>query len=206
MFSGRALSSCRCRPLSSNVMPQKSRPGSPPLIDLQRSHECGSMEGWWGRAAALVEYETEGPASCFRPCGSSGRGFRTIMFVGPAALAASWREGGGVARRSESVAQQRAGHSAGSQSSSLGRPRTGALVSFGLGRGGRLAGQGRSASALPEVCSPCEAGKEHLARRCWLMHNTSLKRSAIGRPPVPGLLHKVHFYRPGPVVLPLSSA
>jgi hypothetical protein len=38
------------------------------------------------------------------------------------------------------------------------------------------------------------------------MHNTSLKRSAIGRPPVPGLLHTVHSHRPGPVVPPLSSA
>jgi len=46
----------------------------------------------------------------------------------------------------------------------------------------------------------------HLARRRWLRHNTSLKRSAIGRPPVPGLLHATHSHRPGPVVLPLSSA
>ena len=36
--------------------------------------------------------------------------------------------------------------------------------------------------------------------------NPSLKRSAIGMPPVPGLLHTVHFHRPGPVGLPLSSA
>ncbi len=187
-------------------MPQKSTPGSPPLIEIQRSHESGFMERWWGRAAALVEYETEGLASCFRPCGSSGRGFRTIMFVGPAALAAFLREGGGVARRSESVARRRAGLSAGSQSSSLCRPRRDALVSFGLGRGGRLGGRGRSTTGLPEVCSSGEAWKEHLARRCWLMHNTSLKRSATGRPPVPGLLHAKHSHRPGPVVLPLSSA
>jgi len=187
-------------------MPQKSTPGSPPLIEIQRSHECGFMERWWGRAAALVKYEAEGLASCSRPCGSSGRGFRTIMFVGPAALAASWREGSGVARRSESVARRRAGLSAESQSSSLGRPGRGALVSFGLGSGGRLGGRGRSTSGLPEVCSSCGAGKDHLARRCRLMHNPSLKRSAIGRPPVPGLLHAKHSHRPGTVVLPLSSA
>ena len=42
--------------------------------------------------------------------------------------------------------------------------------------------------------------------QCALTPNPSLKRSAIGRPPVPGLLHAVHFHRPGPVVLPLSSA
>jgi hypothetical protein len=116
------------------------------------------------------------------------------------------REGGGVARRSESVPHRRAGLSAVSQYSSLGRPRRGALVSFGLGRGGRLVGLGRSTSGLPEVCSSCEAGKEHLTRGCWLMHNTSLKRSANGRPPVPGLLHAKHSHRPGTVVLPLSSA
>jgi hypothetical protein len=187
-------------------MPQKSRPESPLLFDTQNSRECVFMESWWGRAAALVEYGTKGPPSCSRSGGISGRGFRTIMFVGPAALAACWWLGGGAARRSESVAQQRAGLSAGSQSSSLGRPRRGALVSFGLGRGGRLGGRGRSTTGLPEVCSSCEAGKEHLARRCWLMHNTSLKRSAIGRPPGPGLKCRAHVLRPGPVILPLSSA
>ena len=36
--------------------------------------------------------------------------------------------------------------------------------------------------------------------------NPSLKRSAIGRPPGPGPWHTVHSHRPGPVVLPLSSA
>jgi hypothetical protein len=50
------------------------------------------------------------------------------------------------------------------------------------------------------------AGKVHLARRRWLRHNPSLKRSAIGRPPGPGLLHAVHSHRPGPAVPPLSSA
>ena len=39
-----------------------------------------------------------------------------------------------------------------------------------------------------------------------MVPNPSLKRSAIGRPPVPGLLHATHSHRPGPVVLPLSSA
>jgi hypothetical protein len=164
------------------------------------------MESWWGRAAALVEYGTEGPAGFSRPGGSASRGFRTIMFVGPAALAASSREGGGVVRRSESVAQRCAGLSAGSQYNSLGRPPRGALVFFELWQGGRLGVRGSSASGLPKVSSLCEAGKMHLARRCWLMHNPSLKRSAIGMPPVPGLLHAMHFHRPGPVVLPLSSA
>jgi hypothetical protein len=187
-------------------MPQKSRPRSSPLIAIQRSHEFRFMGVWWGRAAALAEYETEGPASFSRPCGSSGHGFRTIMFFGPAALSASWREGSGVARRSESVARRRAGLSAVGQSSSLGRPRRGALVSLGLGCGGRLGGRGRSTTGLPEVCSSCEVGKEHLARRCWLMHNTSLKRSAIGRPPGPGLKCRAHVLRPGPVILSLSSA
>jgi len=187
-------------------MPQKSRPGSPLLIDIQNSRECVFMESWWVGATALVEDGTKGPPSCSRSGGISGRGFRTIMFVGPAALAASWREGGGVARRSESVAQGRTGLSAGSQSSSQGGLPRGALVFFGRGQGGRLGVRGRNTVGLPKVCSSCEAGKVHLARRCWLMHNPSLKRSANGRPPVPGLLHAKHSHRPGTVVLPLSSA
>jgi hypothetical protein len=36
--------------------------------------------------------------------------------------------------------------------------------------------------------------------------NPSLKRSAIGRAPGPGLKCRAHVLRPGPVVLPLSSA
>ena len=187
-------------------MPQKSRPGSPLLIDIQNSRDCVFMESWWGRATALVEYGTKGPPSCSRSGGLSGRGFRTIMFVEPAALAACWRWGCGVARRSESIAQGRTGLSAGNQSSSLGRLPRGASVSFGRGQGGRLGVPGRNTAGLPKVCSSCEAGKVHLARRCWLMHNPSLKRSANGRPPVPGLLHAKHSHRPGPVVLPLSSA
>ena len=36
--------------------------------------------------------------------------------------------------------------------------------------------------------------------------NPSLKRSANGRPPGPGLWHTVHFHSPGPGVLPSSPA
>ena len=187
-------------------MPQKRRPGSPPLGNSQNSRECGFAESGWGSAAALVEYGTKGPPSCFRSGGLSGRGFRTIMFVGPAALAVCWRWGCVVARRSESVAQRRAGLSAGSQSSSLGRPPWGALACFRLEQGGRLCVRGNSKAVLPELGSLRVAGKVHLARSRWLRHNTSLKRSAIGMPPRPGLLHTVHSHRPGPVVLPLSSA
>ena len=187
-------------------MPQNSRPESPLLFDIQNSRECVFMESWWGRAAALVEYGTKGPPSRSRSGGISGRGFRTIMFVGPAALAACWWWGGGVARRSESIKQRRAGLRAGGQSSPLGRRPGGGLVFFGLGQGGRLGVRGRNTAGLPKVCSSCEVGKVHLARRCWLMHNPSLKRSANGRPPVPGLLHAKHSHRPGTVVLPLSSA
>jgi len=38
------------------------------------------------------------------------------------------------------------------------------------------------------------------------MPNPSLKRSAIGRPAGPGLKCGAHVLRPGPAVLPLSSA
>ena len=64
----------------------------------------------------------------------------------------------------------------------------------------------RGRGAVREQCHLPSAGQESLARRISLTHNPSLKRSAIGRPPVPGLLHTVHSHRPGPVVLPLSSA
>ena len=36
------------------------------------------------------------------------------------------------------------------------------------------------------------------------MPNLSLKRSANGRPPVPGWRYAVHFHQPGPAVLPSS--
>jgi len=39
-----------------------------------------------------------------------------------------------------------------------------------------------------------------------VLPNPSLKRSANGRPPGPGLWYSVYFHSPGPVVLPLSSA
>jgi hypothetical protein len=192
--------------LIQHVMPQKSRPESPRLTNVQNSLECAFLERWWSRADALAECRRKRAPSCCRSGGSSDRGLRTVMFVVPVALAACWRKGSGVARRSESVAQRRAGLSAASQVSSLGRPPRGGLVSFELGQGGRLGVRGSSASGLPKLSSLCEAGKVHLVRRCWLMHNTSLKRSAIGRPPVPGLLHAKHSHRPGPVVPPLSSA
>ena len=38
------------------------------------------------------------------------------------------------------------------------------------------------------------------------MANPSLKRSANGRPPAPGLRYAVHFLSPGAGVLPLSPA
>jgi hypothetical protein len=41
---------------------------------------------------------------------------------------------------------------------------------------------------------------------CKLRPNPSLKRSANGRPPGPGLWYSVHFHRPGPGVLPLAPA
>ena len=138
--------------------------------------------------------------------GAPGLGRKTIMFVGLAAKQVAWTIAGGVARRSESVAKRRAGLGAGSQSSSLGRPPWGALADFRLEQGGRLGVGGNSNAVLPVRGSLRVAGKAHLALRRWLRHNTSLKRSAIGRPPVPGLLHAKHSHRPGPVVLPLSSA
>ncbi len=42
--------------------------------------------------------------------------------------------------------------------------------------------------------------------RARVLPNPSLKRSANGRPPGPGLWHTVHFHSPGPGVLPLSPA
>ena len=41
---------------------------------------------------------------------------------------------------------------------------------------------------------------------CALMPNPSLKRSANGRPPAPGLRYAVHFLSPGAGVLPSSPA
>jgi hypothetical protein len=61
----------------------------------------------------------------------------------------------------------------------------------------------RMASRQPESC-PCKFRCGHGLRA--VMPNTSLKRSANGRPPGPGRWYAVHFHQPGPGVLPLSPA
>jgi hypothetical protein len=88
----------------------------------------------------------------------------------------------------------------------LGRPPWGRWAHLGFEQGGRHDVRGRSTAGLANSCSSCVAGKVHLARRSWLRHNTSLKRSAIGRPAGPGLKCRAHVLRSGPSVLPLSSA
>ena len=62
-------------------------------------------------------------------------------------------------------------------------------------------------------CRGAEREAESLACKCTLaclpralMPNPSLKRSANGRPPAPGLRYAVHFLSPGAGVLPLSPA
>ena len=128
------------------------------------------------------------------------------MFFGPAALRVCWRMAGRVARRSEYLAGRCLGLRAGKKSSSLSRPQRGALACLGRVVGGRQGCLGGRLAPERLLGVSVVPGEPHLAPRFWLRHNTSLKRSAIGRPPVPGLLHTVHSHRPGPVVPPLSSA
>jgi len=135
-----------------------------------------------------------------------GSGYKLIMFVVPAAQAKCWLTAGGAARWSEVFGQRSVGPWAAERTSSFAGPARCALAGFELGQVCRLGPRGSRTAVLPKLISSCVAGKVHLARRCWLRHNTSLKRSAIGRPAGPGLLHTVHFHRPGPAVLPLSSA
>jgi len=192
--------------LSSNVMPQKNFPTTSPPINIHKSQLEVLSGVWRGRAVGLVASEPGSALGREVRSVQCAFGAESIMFFGPAALGECWRMAGSVARRSEYLVGRCPGLRAGMKSSSLGRPPWGALTDFRLEQGGRLEVRGNSNGVLPELGSLRVAGKVHLARRRWLRHNTSLKRSAIGRPPVPGLLHTVHSHRPGPVVLPLSSA
>jgi hypothetical protein len=187
-------------------MPQKSGANTPPLTDIQNSQLELLSGSWRSRAVVLVAFVRGMAVSRLVSRGAPGLGRRAIMFIRPAAKQVAWPIGSGVARRSESVAKRRAGLGAGSQSSSLGRPPRSVLAGLGRCQGGRQSSVAGSSAALRGLGLSRVLGVLHLAPRCWLMHNTSLKRSAIGRPPVPGLLHTVHFHRPGTVVPPLSSA
>jgi hypothetical protein len=206
IFTNRAYTARLRGRLSSNVMPQKSGANTPLLTDIRNSQFKLFSGSWRSRAVGIVAF-ARGMAVCRMVSRvAPGLGGKTIVLVGPAAQEVAWPIAAGFARRSVSVAQRRAGLSVRAQSSSLGRPPWGALACFRLEQGGRLGVRGNRKAVLPELGLLRVAGKVHLARRRWLRHNTSLKRSAFGRPPVPGLLHTVHFHRPGTVVLPLSSA
>ncbi len=187
-------------------MPQISSPTTPPPISFHKS-ELDVLSGVWrSRAVGLVAsgpYGALGRVVRRAPCFSGGK---PSMFFGPAALRECWRMAGSVARRSEYLAGRCLGLRAGKKSSSLGRPPRAALVCLGRGVGGRKGCLGGRLGPERWLGVSVVPGEPHLAPRFWLRHNPSLKRSANGRPSVPGLLHAVHFHRPGPVVLPLSSA
>jgi hypothetical protein len=206
MFSGRALPSCRCRPLSSNVMPQKSGTKAPPITDIRNRQFKVRSESWLSRAVGLVASGRLLAISRLVARVAPGPGGKSILSVVPAALAACWPMIGGGARRSGALARGRAGLKGESQSSSLGQPPWGGLAGLGRCQGGRQGSGAGQATALGCLGLSGVPGEVHVASRRWLRHNTSLKRSAIGRPPVPGLLHAKHSHRPGPVVLPLAPA
>ena len=187
-------------------MPQKGSPKTPPLTDIRNSQFLVLSGTWTRRAVGFVVPRRVLAVSCLVFRVAPGLGCKPIMFVGPAAQEVGWAMVGGVARRSGVVAERGAGLRAEGQSSSLGRPPWGVLAGLGRGQGGRQ-GFGAVRSTFLRGTGMLRLPGEHqLAPRSWLMHNTSLKRSAIGRPPAPGLLHAKHSHRPGPVVPPLSSA
>jgi len=187
-------------------MPQKGNPKTPPLTDIRNS-QCKVLSG--SVLSRAVWFSASGRVLAIGRLGSRvapGLGYKSIMFVGPAAQAVGWPMVGGVARRSGVVAWRGAGLRAERQSSFSGRPPWSAWAGLGCGQGGRQGFVGGRPTALQGTGMFRVVGELHLAPRSWLMHNTSLKRSAIGRPPWPGLKCRAHVLRPGPVVLPLSSA
>jgi hypothetical protein len=187
-------------------MPQKSGPKAPPPTDIRNS-QCKVLSGGWRSRA--VGFGTSWHGIVLSPMVSRvapGLVCKLILFVGPAARPVRWPIPGGVARRSCAFAQCSAGHWAAWQFSSLGRPLWGALAGLARGQGGRLGLVGGRSGALRGLGLSSVPRELQLAPRCWLMHNPSLKRSAIGRPPGPGLKCRAHVLRPGPVILPLSSA
>jgi hypothetical protein len=187
-------------------MPQKSSPTTSTPINIRKGQLKLLSGVWRSRAVGLV---ASGPESALgrvvrrAPCVSGGK---PSMFFGPAALRECWRMAGSVARRSEYLAGWCPGLRSAKKSSSLGRPPRGAVACLGRVLGGRQGCLGGRLAAERWLGVSVVPGEPHLAPRFWLRHNTSLKRSANGRPPVPGLLRAKHFHRPGPVVLPLSSA
>ena len=187
-------------------MPQKGNPKTPPLTDIRNS-QCKMLSG--SLLSRAVGIGASGRVLAIGRFGSRvapGLGCKSIMFVGPAAQAVGWPMVGGVARRSWVVAWRGAGLRAERQSSFSGRPPWSAWAGLGCGQGGRQGFVGGRSTVLQGTGMFRVLGELHLAPRSWLMHNPSLKRSAIGRPPVPGLLHAKHSHRPGPVVPPPSSA
>jgi len=187
-------------------MPQKGNPKTPPLTDIRNS-QCRMISG--SLLSRAVGIGASGRVLAIGRFGSRvapGLGCKSIMFVGPAAQAVGWPMVGGVARRSWVVAWRGAGLRAERQSSFSGRPPWSPLAGLWRGQGGRQGFVGGRSTVLQGTGMFRVLGELHLAPSSWLMHNTSLKRSANGRPPVPGLLHAKHSHRPGPVVLPPSSA
>ena len=201
-FSARALASCRCRPLSSNVRPRKIPRGS--------SSCCVEQP----QIRTMHQIETLPPLEPDACCGSSSGASATNLT--PRLRFSLCHSGKSVALSfiHWSLQGQLGGNC------SLGRTSSSQFVGPQLCLHGgflvqhvRLRGiqelqkHGSASGRWPKPKTESFGLRYRVhgtVRPAWPNH--SLKRSANGRPPGPVWRYAVHFRQPGPGALPLSPA
>ena len=211
IFASPGLASCRRRPLSSNVMPHRTR-----------LTPAAARFGW--RSQHTKGQTRFPPAAIQRPCAwrpSPSRArtsTKTELLVATSAgprvtscrlayIQARDAKDGDAAPQNKQVRASGQKyklrvHAGGAHRASHSEP---------LGRGARRSGGVppllRRQPRRGSFCgAPAEITNSSLFRATRVRHNPSLKRSANGRPPGPAGRYGVHFLPAGPGVLPSSPA
>jgi hypothetical protein len=192
IFSARALASCRCRPLSSNVMPRSN---------TVRRH-CLRLQGQHAQRRVCKLPHASGQAGTAKDRQSpkvwprGNQAFASPLPVQVTVFTANGtRRGARKMMGASCTANDVARYKSHQDEPPVAASRTEQL---------------RSPSRLsyippPNPPSACtvQARAQPLAFQ-QARHNPSVNRSANGRPPAPGRWYAVHFHRPGAGVLPSS--